>query len=472
MSYLDTGEGSAPEFSLTITEGDGKGEKFEFDRVEISVGRNPENDMVLSSSKVSRCHFNIRYAGTKYIIRDEGSSNGTLVNGKPIKKALLSNGDKIRVGPFVLLFGTGQQTPEGDLYGSKSDTNRTPTGARTLPPGGVGSVRGAKPLARAGERPGRIPGRVAKIEPIRRRRVSGRIRVVVERAGVFFGPLKQWLDRQDKLTRMLFYSTAGAIGFLLLVLLVIVFVQSIGEEENLSARVYEAPLSGPLGYCDEDRSHPDELRIRFKYGSGRATLEYSVYNVTSGGEIKIKVNGVDVSEAPLSPGKWTEGIRMVIPKTHLLENADNLLVFDNTFNPPKRREWAVGDIKVTEEPLPKGNIRKAREYMERARKRYQSRKIGFENLYRAWEYFRLARDYMENLENKPDLYQEADTMVETCRRELEEEYSGGMFRIHRALEYDNLDEARREAERLLKFFPEPDDRRHREIKQLLEQLNE
>ena len=476
MRAAHTGEGDAPEFALTIAEGHGSGQRFDFDRVEITVGRNPENDLVLSHGNVSRCHFAIRYAGTKYLIRDEGSSNGTVVNGEQVRKSLLSDGDEIRVGPFTLLFSTGSATVRQPIPTESAD-NRTPTGERPMPPAGPGSVRGARPLSRAGERGGRRASGPAprRIEPVRRRRVSGKMNYVLDRVRSSLTPLKSWIAAQDRTTQMLIYALSGVVGLLVLLMLVVLAIRGGSGGENLSAQVIDLPAAGivgPFGYCGDDETHPDEVRVGFAYRDGRATLEYSVYNISASGEVVLRVNGIDLGDVPLSAGKWTEGIRITLPKKHLLERTDNMLVFDNTKNPPERREWAVGDLRVIEEPLPKGDAVKAREYLERGRKRYQNRRIGHENLYRAWEFFRLARDYMEELDPKPDIYEEANMMVETCRKELDAQFASGMFRIHRAQEYDNYAEAQNEAQRLLRYFPSPEDRRYREVKELLEGLGD
>ena len=47
----------------------------------ISIGRDPSNDLVLSDSMVSRRHAILEHRDNQYILRDNNSSNGTMVNG-------------------------------------------------------------------------------------------------------------------------------------------------------------------------------------------------------------------------------------------------------------------------------------------------------------------------------------------------------------------------------------------------------
>jgi hypothetical protein len=57
---------------------------------------------VLSSGKVSKRHCALMVARNEVLLRDEGSTNGTFVNGTLIRKLALKPGDKVGVGEFVL----------------------------------------------------------------------------------------------------------------------------------------------------------------------------------------------------------------------------------------------------------------------------------------------------------------------------------------------------------------------------------
>ena len=77
---------------------------------EISIGRDDDNDIVLSDADVSREHARIRQLGDNYWIEDVGSTNGTFVNQQPITQVEIFDGDQIQIGKHILLFQDGQLT--------------------------------------------------------------------------------------------------------------------------------------------------------------------------------------------------------------------------------------------------------------------------------------------------------------------------------------------------------------------------
>jgi len=70
------------------------------------VGRLPDNDIVVDDKRVSRHHAEVTQHGNRWILRDTGSTNGTAVNGKIVKEAVLKPGDSISLGG---LEGTWEQ---------------------------------------------------------------------------------------------------------------------------------------------------------------------------------------------------------------------------------------------------------------------------------------------------------------------------------------------------------------------------
>jgi hypothetical protein len=68
---------------------------------EITIGRLPDNKLVVSDPKASSHHAVIRQFGQDYSITDLGSTNGTFVNERrllPNTPTTLNAGDKIRIG--------------------------------------------------------------------------------------------------------------------------------------------------------------------------------------------------------------------------------------------------------------------------------------------------------------------------------------------------------------------------------------
>ena len=82
---------------IVTTETQGK-ISYEFTEELITIGRAPDNVIVVDDSSVSGHHAEVRAAGELYHLKDVGSTNGTRVNGNPITETRLGHGDRIRFG--------------------------------------------------------------------------------------------------------------------------------------------------------------------------------------------------------------------------------------------------------------------------------------------------------------------------------------------------------------------------------------
>lgn len=68
----------------------------------LTFGRDPNNDITLDDSQVSRYHARLLIHGDQIVLEDLGSTNGTLVNGKPISEQhILQPADIISIGTSV-----------------------------------------------------------------------------------------------------------------------------------------------------------------------------------------------------------------------------------------------------------------------------------------------------------------------------------------------------------------------------------
>jgi pSer/pThr/pTyr-binding forkhead associated (FHA) protein len=95
----------------------------------ISIGRSPDNDVVLQEPLVSRRHARIECAEGRCAIEDLGSANGLFVNGRRVKQATLAPGDRLRLGNVELVYqGTGQRDAGTWLEMGKSRYPVSPEG--------------------------------------------------------------------------------------------------------------------------------------------------------------------------------------------------------------------------------------------------------------------------------------------------------------------------------------------------------
>lgn len=74
------------------------------DKVGLTIGRKPDNDLVLDDESASGHHARIVQIQSVFFIEDAGSSNGTFANGKRTDRKQLVNGDKITIGQHALVY--------------------------------------------------------------------------------------------------------------------------------------------------------------------------------------------------------------------------------------------------------------------------------------------------------------------------------------------------------------------------------
>ncbi|MFI9260756.1 FHA domain-containing protein [Streptomyces sioyaensis] len=63
-----------------------------------NVGRDPQGDMVLDDARVSWRHATVRWAGRSWLIEDQGSTNGTYVQGQRIHQMEIGPGSTVHLG--------------------------------------------------------------------------------------------------------------------------------------------------------------------------------------------------------------------------------------------------------------------------------------------------------------------------------------------------------------------------------------
>jgi phosphoserine phosphatase RsbU/P len=84
--------------SLVITDPSGNRVRVPIQPLPFHIGRQPESDLIIRDSRVSRVHSRIVLEGGRYVIEDAGSRHGTLVNGKKVTRHVLANSDRVEFG--------------------------------------------------------------------------------------------------------------------------------------------------------------------------------------------------------------------------------------------------------------------------------------------------------------------------------------------------------------------------------------
>ncbi len=96
--------------SLRVTSLDGREMVVTVDGRLLTIGRAPDNGLVLDDHRVSRHHARLQARRGALVLRDLKSTNGSRVNGVPVDEVVLGEGDRIELGDTVLLV---ERIPDG-----------------------------------------------------------------------------------------------------------------------------------------------------------------------------------------------------------------------------------------------------------------------------------------------------------------------------------------------------------------------
>ncbi len=98
---------------LITTSSTGEKNEYLLTNETTTIGRKPSNDILIDNLSVSGKHAQVITILEDSFLEDLGSTNGTYVNGKLVKKHALENGDNITLGKFQMSYrgsaGNGEQ---------------------------------------------------------------------------------------------------------------------------------------------------------------------------------------------------------------------------------------------------------------------------------------------------------------------------------------------------------------------------
>jgi len=123
-----------------------------------TIGRHPENDVVLTCPSSSGRHAIIKTSEKGVFVQDLGSSNGTRVNGAEIEEALLKDGDRVGFGDVQAVFYAGDAPAV-----LEEKPLATPRFSKSLPPPAPVGTDPSAPAARPAPAPAGRP-----LSPVRR----------------------------------------------------------------------------------------------------------------------------------------------------------------------------------------------------------------------------------------------------------------------------------------------------------------
>ncbi len=101
--------------SLILISQDSPRQVFELGRATLIVGRDDTSTIFVSDVSVSRNHASIVFESEEFVVHDNGSTNGTYVNGERVSRHVLQHHDIISFGSclFLLDMGSTRKGPRG-----------------------------------------------------------------------------------------------------------------------------------------------------------------------------------------------------------------------------------------------------------------------------------------------------------------------------------------------------------------------
>src|SRR5689334_10660328 len=130
---------------IKVIAGPGLGSELELDEGDSTIGRSPENTLVINDGNVSRVHARFRSNGNRVAVMDAGSRNGVYVNDRKLEgdeMQPLGPGDRVVIGQSII-----------ELFADNGGSARPRTGASP-------AARGPAPAPRNGNGNGNGTGPV------------------------------------------------------------------------------------------------------------------------------------------------------------------------------------------------------------------------------------------------------------------------------------------------------------------------
>ena len=138
--------------SLVVIDPNGHRTRVAIDPLPFRIGRQPESELIIRDSRVSRTHARIVVENGEYAIEDCGSLHGTYVNGQRITRQALRNSDKIDFGAqdsYQLVFALdGAELKRLMEQVGGAETAGAAPGAPPGPGGNLAKLRAILELAR------------------------------------------------------------------------------------------------------------------------------------------------------------------------------------------------------------------------------------------------------------------------------------------------------------------------------------
>ncbi|MFY2557727.1 FHA domain-containing protein [Corallococcus terminator] len=236
--------------------------------------------------------------------------------------------------------------------------------------------------------------------------------------------------------------------------------------EPLSLGVERVPDSFGLGEGVR-WEHSDQKSFDFQFAAPTravALLHYQASGISKD-EVALVLNGVNLGWVPPDTTTTAEReLEHILPAKTLKRGELNSFAFDNVRNPPGNETWRVWNLWLEVIPVPElppdQLLAQARDYASTGRRFFDTKGVGAENLFRAWQQFRFAWLTLEAMDPKPELYQDVRYQLSQVSSELDHQCAQLMLEFQQAVQFRSAKKARAALQEVSRRFPTTEHRCH------------
>ena len=107
------------DFALRFDKGEHAGRELPLTAARTTLGRRPDNSLSFNDVKISGVHVEVVKDGDGFVLRDLGSTNGTLLDGRKVTEVALGHNDRVKIGESEFVFVDLRKSGEGSAGGGE-----------------------------------------------------------------------------------------------------------------------------------------------------------------------------------------------------------------------------------------------------------------------------------------------------------------------------------------------------------------
>ncbi len=470
---------------LVFLNGELEGKEFDLNPPGLSVGRETDNDIPMTSAASSRYHLKVEWENGKWFLKDLGSTNGTKLNGEKISgPAQLKPGDEIGIGPIRISYVEKKNAAPPP---SPSMEQPEPPPPAPPPPQAAPDAQTLTDVEEAMKKEedsdaakgagysSFLDSFVNKPKPETPPQKGGGDHAEPDKLAEinFFGGKKtDATDDEDvskikgKHASILFYVLV--IGLAICVVAGFLLVKRMGEDKAKRSAKVAKPLPPAIVVSYEKQiTTPDNI-FRYDLRLADKKIAVAVDDLRSGvrfkkekkltdenlAELEAKLKETDffaVSE-PQAGLPSDDGTDKLNSLTVVLGSKVNTVTVRNCFSPHSFQSTVdnlesfsehilnIPTISLTKEE----RLKLSSDKFALAQRLYENKEAKADNLFNAIKYYQYVVEVLDVFEPKPEMYATAIKHLKESQTELESQVKTHLFKAQQAVHLNDLETARNE----------------------------